>query len=249
MKGKADLEKCLRAGAAVLALSVLLWTALAPPVAAEKGAAPKTKAKAPAQKAEGKKPAGEPKSGMAGPGKLVPADLDYEGHACSVLVPGDYRLKEFILPDGKVFCFAGEAHPDVKAPVFNITIVPPKKGADLPGERHWIDAMLDHQRTSLKNYKEEKEPLFSTGGHSFKGMSFSGKAADGELRHGFVLISQDKDTFFIVYGQDEEPFSKTALPLLMKSAMGVQIKSAGTAKAAEKTRTEAKVETSGAKKQ
>lgn len=246
MKGKAKFEKSLRAGALGIAAGMLLLGAAVLPVAAEKNAP--HKAGAAAKKADDKG-AAPPKSGMAGAGKLVPADLDYQGHACSVLIPGDYRLREYILPDGKIFCFAGETHPDLKAPVFNITIIPGKKGDDLPGERHWIDAMLNPQKSALKNYKEEKVPLFTNGGHSFKGMTFAGKAADGENRHGFVLISQDKDSFFIVHAQDEEPFSNTAIPLLMKSARGIQIKNSGAAPAAEKPKTEAKAETAGTKKQ
>ena len=165
-----------------------------------------------------------PLTAMAGPGKWVPADLSISGHGCSVLIPGDYSLNEFLPPSGKLFCFKGPNHPDKKAAVFNVTIAPSQKGVDIPPERQVMDVMLNPHRKSLIDYKEQKEPIFVNDGHSFKGMSFSGKAKDGKQSSGFVYLTQDKDTYFILFALDEEPFASKSLPLLLKSARGCQIK-------------------------
>jgi len=171
--------------------------------------------------------AGDPKiattTGMAGAGKWVPADLSITGHSCSVLIPGDYTLSEFVPPSGKIFCFKGAPHPDKRSSVFNVTIAPSQKGVDIPAERTVMDVMLKPHR-SLTDYKEQKEASFVNDGHSFKGMSFSGKAKDGKVSSGFVYLTQDKDTYFILFGQDQEPFASKSLPLLIKSAHSCQIK-------------------------
>jgi hypothetical protein len=206
-----------------LAMSVLTLTqARAKDQADAKPAATKPAATQPTKPAAAK-PAN---TAMAGPGKLVPADLSYSGHGCTILMPGDYRLGEFLLPTGKLFCFKGPEHPNKKTAVFNVTIAPTPKGADIPGERAMMDIMLDPQKTGLTNYKEQKEPVFTNGGHSFKGVSFSGQKKGGEDRHGFVYLTQDKDTFFVVFAQDEAPFADHSLPILLKTTQGCQIKKA-----------------------
>jgi len=162
-------------------------------------------------------------TGMAGAGKWVPADLSISGHSCSVLIPGDYTLSEFLPPSGKIFCFKGALRPDKRSSVFNVTIAPSQKGVDIPSERTVMDVMLKPHR-SLTDYKEQKEASFVNDGHSFKGMSFTGKTKDGKLSSGFVYLTQDKDTYFILFGQDQEPFASKSLPLLIKSAHSCQIK-------------------------
>jgi hypothetical protein len=214
------------------------------PVPAQQQNQQKTPAKAQAQsKAQSKAPAKGPaqdqakdqaaaqsaaskpaKTGMAGPGKWVPADLTFSGHSCTVLVPGDYSLGEFLAPNSKLFCFKGPQHADKKSAVFNITIVASPKGSDIPGERALMDMMLNPQRSGLTGYKEQKEPIFTNGSHSFKGVSFSGQVKGGEDRRGFTYLTQDKDTFFVVFVQDEMPFADSSLPLLLKAAKGCQIK-------------------------
>ncbi|MBS1992879.1 MAG: hypothetical protein JSS86_01965 [Cyanobacteria bacterium SZAS LIN-2] len=197
--------------ALALPLCLALWSGAARvlPALAEKPAAPKA--------------APSPSTGMAGPGKWVPADLTISGHGCTVLVPGDYSLSEFLPPTGKLFCFKGPAHPDNKTAVFNVTIAPCQKGSDIPSERTVMDVMLNPHR-KLNGYKEQKEPIFTNEGHSFKGMSFSGKGKDGKQTSGFVYLTQDKDTYYILFAQDEEPFASKSLPLLLKTARGCQIK-------------------------
>ncbi|MBS2010067.1 MAG: hypothetical protein JST01_23665 [Cyanobacteria bacterium SZAS TMP-1] len=199
--------------ALALPLCLALWSGAAGvlPVLAEKPAAPKAA------------PSPSPSTGMAGPGKWVPADLTISGHGCTVLVPGDYSLSEFLPPTGKLFCFKGPAHPDNKTAVFNVTIAPCQKGSDIPSERTVMDVMLNPHR-KLNGYKEQKEPIFTNEGHSFKGMSFSGKGKDGKQTSGFVYLTQDKDTYYILFAQDEEPFASKSLPLLLKTARGCQIK-------------------------
>jgi hypothetical protein len=256
VKGKFDLVKTFGKHAVGLAAGTLVLGAVTLPLPT--AAQPKAPAKAPQKSSENasenppakSKPAAEkpgekkadekPKSAMAGAGKMVPADLEFQGHSCTLSVPGDYQLSEYITHEGKLFCFKGPIHPDIKTSVFNVTIVPSPKGANLPGERELMDTMLKHQKTSLKEYKETKEPLFTNGGHSFKGVSFAGKGDGGEKRHGFVYLTQDKDTFFILFAQDEEPFSDKTLPLLIKSAQGCQIKKTQPIAEAEKPKVEAK---------
>jgi len=233
--------KLSRAAALILPLSLALAAsggALAQTKAAVKksGGAVESKSK-PEPKAEPKpesksepkseaksEPKAAPLTAMAGPGKWVPADLSISGHGCSVLIPGDYTLSEFLPPSGKLFCFKGPAHPDKRSAVFNVTIAPSQKGSDIPAERKVMDVMLNPHRISLTDYKEQKEPIFVNDGHSFKGMSFSGKGKDGKQNSGFVYLTQDKDTYFILFALDEEPFASKALPLLLKSARGCQIK-------------------------
>jgi len=162
--------------------------------------------------------------GPAGPGKLVPADLEYMGHECHILIPGDFSLQEFVSPSGKIFCFNSPWHSDKTRAVINVNIIPPDKKGECSSERALMDAMLDAHRKSLKNYKEVKEANFSNNGHEFKGYSYSGATEQKKNEHGFVFLTQDKTTFFILFGQDEEPYSTKSLPLLLNSAKGCEIK-------------------------
>jgi hypothetical protein len=247
----------------VVGLTVSVWafTALGLPVLAQSKA--KAKSAEPTQ-AEGKSQTkGQPTAkgatskptttGMAGPGKLVPAELRILGRGCTVLVPGDYRLSEFVEPGCKLFCFRGPEHPDKQTAVFNVSIATTPTGAAIPSEREMMETMLNPHRSSLANYKEQKEPLFTNGGHAFKGMSFSGTVKENQVskdskdskagkdskdskdskasktpkvavnRRGFVYLSQDKDTFFILFGLDEEPYAEKSMPILLKTAASCSI--------------------------
>ncbi|MBU6452600.1 MAG: hypothetical protein KGS72_12515 [Cyanobacteria bacterium REEB67] len=181
-----------------------------------------TKLKVPAQTSTVASP--EPdRSKMAGPDKLVPADLSINGHRCKVAIPGDYSLMEFTPPQGKLFSFRGPLHASKDRAFFNVTILSSPAGEPMPSERTMMDVMLNPQRKQLAKYQEEKQPLFMSGTHSFKGMSFSGVNREGHAMKGFVYLTQDRDTFFILFAQDEQPFADQSLPRLLISAKACHI--------------------------
>jgi hypothetical protein len=163
---------------------------------------------------------------MAGAGKLVPAELSYNGHVLTISIPGDFFLSEYLLSSGKVFSFKGMPHEDKSRAILNVTVVPDVAagpGALIDGERGMIDVILAAPRKDLKNYKEEKLPLFMSATHSFKGLSFEGLQANGKNVKGFVYVTQAKDTFFIIFGQDELPFAEQSIPLLLKQARACRL--------------------------
>ena len=163
---------------------------------------------------------------MAGAGKLVPAELEHNTHKINISIPGDFFLNEYALPTGKVFAFKGMLHEDKTRAVINVTIVPDvaaAPGALVDGERGMLEVIVAAPRQELKNYKEEKLPLFMSGSHSFKGVSFSGMQANGKQAKGFVYLTQARDTFFIIFAQDEMPFADQSMPLLLKQARACQL--------------------------
>jgi hypothetical protein len=181
-----------------------------------------TKMKVPAQTSNVSTP--EPdRSKMAGPNKLVPADLTMNGHTCRVAIPGDYSLVEFTPPQGKLYSFRGPLHPSKDRAFFNVTIIASPAGEPIPSERTMMDVMLNPQRKQLAKYEEEKQPLFMSGKHSFKGMKFSGINRQGRNMKGFVYLTQDRDTFFILFAQDEQPFADQSIPRLLISAKACHI--------------------------